>query len=143
VRSAENPYAGQGPVLLDVGGNVGALLVMMPASMEGVEIEIRRSQPDRDSPAADLHHHHPHSHNHGDQSHLTHVEVLPRPTSGGYVHCAVFPELAAGLYQLCERPFGPVRLEVDIAGGQIAQATWPQPVGPAGPSRLAPPALGR
>ena len=37
----ENPYAGQGAVLLDIGGDVGALVVTMPASMVGVEVEIR------------------------------------------------------------------------------------------------------
>ena len=37
----ENPYAGQGPVLLDIGGDVGALVVTMPARLDGVEVEIR------------------------------------------------------------------------------------------------------
>lgn len=35
------PFAGQGPVLLDVGGEIGALLVRMPASLERIEVEIR------------------------------------------------------------------------------------------------------
>ncbi len=38
--SAENPYAGQGSVLLDIGGDVGALMVTMPAELDGVEVEI-------------------------------------------------------------------------------------------------------
>ena len=37
----ENPHAGQGPVVLDIGGDVGALVVAMPETMAGVEIEIR------------------------------------------------------------------------------------------------------
>jgi hypothetical protein len=41
MTAVENPHAGQGPVMLDVGGDVGALLVRMPARLEGVEIEIR------------------------------------------------------------------------------------------------------
>ena len=41
-RHVENPYAGQGSVLLDIGGEVGALVVTMPAAMEGVEIELDR-----------------------------------------------------------------------------------------------------
>ena len=36
----ENPFAGQGPVLLDIGGDVGALVVEMPAALTGREIEI-------------------------------------------------------------------------------------------------------
>ena len=37
----ENPHAGQGPVVLDIGGDVGALVVAMPEAMANVEIEIR------------------------------------------------------------------------------------------------------
>ncbi len=37
----ENPYAGQGAVLLDIGGDVGALVVLMPAELTGEEVEIR------------------------------------------------------------------------------------------------------
>ena len=35
----ENPFAGQGAVLLDIGGDVGALVVTTPAEMVGVEVE--------------------------------------------------------------------------------------------------------
>ena len=38
--SVENPFAGQGSVLLDIGGDVGALVVTMPLAIEGVEIEL-------------------------------------------------------------------------------------------------------
>ena len=31
MNGAENPYAGQGAVLLDIGGDIGALVVEMPA----------------------------------------------------------------------------------------------------------------
>ena len=33
--ATENPFAGQGSVLLDIGGDVGALVVAMPAGMDG------------------------------------------------------------------------------------------------------------
>ena len=39
--TAENPYAGQGPVLLDIGGDIGALLVTMPPELVGAEVAIR------------------------------------------------------------------------------------------------------
>ena len=120
MQSVENPHAGQGPVLLDVGGDVGALLVRMPATLEGVEIEIR---PDLSTTAW-----HSDSHAGGNHPHPTHVEVLPRPTAEGFVHCAVFPQLTQGRYELYERPFGPVRLQVTITGGQVTQASWPTPV---------------
>lgn len=40
--SVENPPAGQGSVVLDIGGDVGALVVTMPPELEGVEVEINR-----------------------------------------------------------------------------------------------------
>ena len=142
---AENPYAGQGPVMLDVGGDVGALLVRMPASLEGVEIEIRSRRPGSNQHPQP--HPHPHdqgerhdhedghdstaSHDstagdeHDDGFHLTHVEVLARRSAGGVVHCAVFPSLAGGRYELYERLRGPVRLEATINGGQVTELFWP------------------
>jgi len=107
-------------VLLDVGGDVGALLVRMPASLEGAEIEIR---PHLSTTALDSD-----FHDHESHSHPTHVEVLPRPTAEGFVHCAVFPQLAQGEYDLYERPFGQVHLQVTVTGGQVTQASWPTPV---------------
>ena len=54
----ENPHAGQGSVLLDIGGDVGALVVSMPPAMVGVEIEI--------APVGGSHEHdHGHDHGHG------------------------------------------------------------------------------
>lgn len=128
MTSTENPYAGQGPVLLDIGGDVGALLVRTPASMEGVEIEIRSQQPglhlDPDDPGEV----HDHGHdNQGGTSHVTHVEVLTRPTPAGVVTCAVFPSLPRGRYELYVRPSGPVRLQVTITGGEVAEMSWPSP----------------
>lgn len=37
----DNSHAGQGSVLLDIGGEIGALVLRATAAMEGVEIEIR------------------------------------------------------------------------------------------------------
>jgi hypothetical protein len=116
MTSAENLHAGQGPVLLDVGGDVGALLVTMPPSLEGVEIEIRSCQQGLPARTGD----------HREGSHVTHVEVLPRLTTGGVVHSAVFPSLVQGRYELYERPSGPVRLQVTITGGQVTQLAWPR-----------------
>jgi hydrogenase large subunit len=54
----ENPHAGQGSVLLDIGGDVGALVVSMPPAMVGAEIEI--------APVGGSHEHdHDHGHDHG------------------------------------------------------------------------------
>jgi hypothetical protein len=37
----------------------------------------------------------------------------------------VFPQLAAGRYELYERPAGPVRLRVDVVGGHVTEVSWP------------------
>ena len=39
-RSMENPHAGQGSVLLDIGDDIGALVVTMPRDLVGEEVEI-------------------------------------------------------------------------------------------------------
>lgn len=108
----DNSHAGQGPVLLDIGGHIGALVVTMPPELEGTEIEIRPTHQPQAHPAD--HPHHPH------------VAVLARPAAGRTVHSAVFPELTAGNYELYQRPFGPVLLHVTILGGHITHSRWPR-----------------
>ncbi|CUR59607.1 conserved hypothetical protein [metagenome] len=129
---AENPYAGQGSVLLDIGGDVGALVVTMPPGLEGVEVEIRPvGGPDlRFDPRAS--HHHGHDHQHGDgHDHVhphdvhPHVAVVSRPTAAGAVPSLVFPELLEGSYELYEKGAHEVLLTVRITGGDVATATWP------------------
>ncbi len=119
--SAENPDAGQGSVLLDIGGDVGALVVTMPAEMEGVEVEIRPFG------APDLpEHRHDHGERHGHgHGHYPHVEVVPRPTASGPVPSLVFPELVEGRYELYVKETHDVQLVADVTGGQVASADWP------------------
>lgn len=113
-QSVENPHAGQGSVLLDIGGDVGALIVSMPAEMEGVEVEIRPfGAPDL--PA--------HAHGHG---HYPHVEVVLRPTAEGPVPSLVFPELVEGRYELYVKETHDVELLVDVTGGEVSTAVWPR-----------------
>lgn len=127
----DNSHAGQGSVLLDIGGEIGALVVTMPAEYEGREIEIRPVPAQHPSGPAGAHvHDHtgPHSHDdpaeHGHQ-HLVHVGVLGRPAGGRIIHSAVFGELAEGRYELYVRPDGPVQLTADVIGGQVCSADWP------------------
>jgi hypothetical protein len=104
VAEEDNAHAGQGAVVLDIGGDVGALVVRMPPSLAGAEIEAR--------PVG--------------SGHVEHVAVLARPLpAGGEVHCAVFAALPAGTYELYVRPAGPVRLSVQVTGGAVADAIWP------------------
>jgi hypothetical protein len=104
---SENLHAGQGSVLLDIGGDVGALVVSMPASTVGIEIEI--------APTG-----HPHEHTH----HRPHVAVVDRPVPGGTLPSLVFPELVEGSYDLFEKGDDFVRMCAEVIGGQVTFADW-------------------
>jgi hypothetical protein len=93
-----------GPVVLDVGGEFGALVLHASANDAGSEIEI--------SPLAD-------------PGYRTHVAVHPRYLGGKIIHAAVYPDLVEGDYQLWSLQGAPA-LAVTIAGGAITEATWPQ-----------------
>ena len=101
----ENPHAGQGSVLLDIGGDIGALVVTMPASRVGDEVEIAAVG--------------------GRETHRQHVAVVERPVFGDEVASLVFPELAAGAHDLYEKGDARVVMRVEIQGGRVTTADWP------------------
>jgi len=101
---SENPYAGQGAVLLDIGGDVGALVVEVPRDMVGVEIEARTLD--------ERVHHHPH------------VAVVERPGPAAPVPSLVFPELREGRYALVPKGGGPAALITSVRGGAVTTAAW-------------------
>lgn len=106
MSDAENPHAGQGTVLLDIGGDVGALVVSMPPGMEGQEVEIR--------PVGVRLHHYPH------------VAVHARPTpDGDRVPSLVYPAVASGRYELHVIGGHGAAMAVAVHGGEVATATWP------------------
>ncbi len=122
MSSAENPFAGQGAVLLDIGDDVGALVVTMPAAMVDTEVEIR--------PVGAVHHHSPR----GSTATTTRTRAGTSPTSrssarpvvDGTVPSLVFGELTAGRYDLfCKGRPDDVELTVDVEGGAVATAVWP------------------
>jgi hypothetical protein len=106
-HAAENPHAGQGMVLLDIGGEVGALVVHMPQSMRDEEVEIWQDGP---RPTG---------------VHLPHVAVVDRPVDGGRVSSLVFPDLLAGRYRLAAKGTSDARLVVDVRGAEVTLAEWP------------------
>jgi hypothetical protein len=119
---AENAWAGQGAVLLDIGGDIGALVVAMPASTVGLEVEIR---PLDTAPASAHTHAHDHGHAH-DHAHLAHVAVVARPVADGQLPSLVFGELESGRYELFEKGCpDAVALQVTVAGGVVTTAAWP------------------
>jgi ABC-type Zn2+ transport system substrate-binding protein/surface adhesin len=145
--SPENPYAGQGSVLLDIGGDIGALVVTMPAELDGSEIEIRpvggpdlrldplasgnqpRAQGHAQGQAQGHAHGHPHDHSHshdhaGTQVH-PHVAVVSRPAGDQAVPSLVFGELVQGSYELYAKGTHEVTLTVSVIGGEVSSAAWP------------------
>jgi len=107
----DNSHAGNGPVMLDIGGDIGALIVTMPAALAGVEVEA--------CPIAGA------AFDGYAGAHLPHVSVLARPVGRGVQHSAVFAELQEGEYQLYLRPHGPARLTAVVQGGEVTTALWP------------------
>lgn len=106
----DNSHAGQGAVLVDIGGSVGALVVTMPASLVGREVEIRSAG------GTDAH------------GHRRHVAVVNRPRDGGtgeLVASAVFDGLEEGDYELYLEPDGPVQVAATVTGAEVEFAAWP------------------
>lgn len=116
----DNSHAGQGAVVVDIGGDYGALVLDARPEMDGVEVEIR---PVGDTPFADEPHEHGLS---GGHHHLQHVAVLRRPSPSAARYAAVFPSLHRGTYELYRRPADPVALTVEVVGAVVTEATWPQ-----------------
>jgi hypothetical protein len=146
--SQASPPAGQGMVVLDIGGDTGALVVNAPEHLAGAEIEIcpsgqRGHAPDegvgwwqgewRGTHPPEPGHSHEHSHDHADGHYHVHdsgpawphVAVLSRPTGTGSGYCAIYPGLLQGEYDLWVRPDGATALTVSIRGAEVTTADWP------------------
>jgi hypothetical protein len=89
-------------VVLEIGAELGALVVYTNADLHGTEIEI--------SPT-------------GDDDHRAHKDVLNRPVSGRPTYAAVFDRLADGSYTLWADD-QPVATGVAIIGGCITELDW-------------------
>jgi len=96
-------HAGEGPVVLDVGGDVGALVLLAGPELDQTEIEISAVGRARTG---------------------QHVAVHPRRLGDQVVHAAVYPALAGGSYELWDATGRPA-LTVRIEGGQVTEANWP------------------
>lgn len=125
--SPENPHAGQGPVVLDIGGDVGAVVVTMPLSMVGDEVDIVPLGADRGAVDAADHDHADHGHGHGHGHGFPHVAVVRRPLpSGRMIPALVYPAVTEGSYELCLKGTDEVVMTVDVIGGQVTQVVWPE-----------------
>lgn len=95
------------PVVLDIGGELGALIVHWDADLLDTPIEI--------SPT-------------GQDAKRQHQHVLERPLGDGTVYAAVFDKIAAGSYTLWVHDEARAR-GVEIAGGNVTELDWTAPTG--------------
>jgi hypothetical protein len=90
-----------GSVLLDIGGPIGAAVVMAPDSSNGAEVEIARD---------------------GQPWHGTHTVIRARRVGSGTLHAGVFESLEAGRYRVRIRGGGAAETHFEVRGGQVTYA---------------------
>jgi hypothetical protein len=90
------------PVVLDIGGDLGALIIHTDAGMIGVEVEISAT---------------------GSDGERTHKEVLEREIEGRPAYTAVFDKVRAGNYTLWVDDVAHQH-GVAIIGGAVAELDW-------------------
>src|SRR5271165_1445778 len=91
------------PVVLDIGGDIGALIGHTDAGMHGVEIEVSAGGADHDR---------------------SHKDVVEREINGRPAYTAVFDGLPEGTYTLWVDGVPRAR-GVAIDGAAVAQLDWP------------------
>jgi hypothetical protein len=96
---------GPGSVVLEVGENIGALILATPPDLAGHEIEI---SPRTGGPR-------------------THSLVRERRTASRISYAAVYPALSAGEYTVWQQDGTPAG-QVTIRGGQASHFRWPYAV---------------
>ena len=120
-----------GTVMIDIGGDIGALVIMTDESLLLAEIEI---SPEDASDASHDHGHdhghdhdhdhaHDHAHDHGHAPTRTHVAVRERRGPGGVRYAAIYPNLRQGSYTVYGLD-GTPRDTVEIVGGEVRQLDW-------------------
>lgn len=104
----ESTGPSHGPVVLDIGGSVGAVVILTGGELDGTELEVRRLGTDWDG---------------------THVAVRSRPTTGEPVYAAVFSQLHEGAYEFRQKPANPLGSvhQVDVVGSELVELQWSSP----------------
>jgi hypothetical protein len=89
-------------IVLDIGDNIGSLIIYTRAELRNREIEVSLK---------------------GENERRVHTEVLERLVHGETLYTAVFAELPEGLYTLWGNATSPAG-EITIVGGDIAEVDW-------------------
>jgi hypothetical protein len=101
----ESTGPSRGPVVLDIGGDVGAVVILTDADLDRTEVEVRRVGAEWDG---------------------THVAVRSRPTAGDPVYAAVFSQLPESEHEFRlrpPRPRGSVH-RIKVIGGGLVEFRW-------------------
>lgn len=99
-EDSDAPVAAE--AVLDIGGDVGALILHTDASLRGREIEV--------SPV-------------GRDEHRTHTAIRERRVRGALRFAGIFPALPAGEYRIWAPEEG-LADRVTIVGGEVAEVDW-------------------
>jgi hypothetical protein len=89
-------------VVLDIGGDIGALVLLTGADLNGKEIELSRAVAGAER---------------------FHNQVHERRFQGRVVFAAVYPEIVAGEYHIWGEGAEPVQT-VTIRGGEVVELDW-------------------
>jgi hypothetical protein len=103
----DQPHVPQRGAVLDIGGDVGAVLVVAGPALDGAEIELYDE--------------------HG--SYVMHTEVHGREVMGKRQYAGLFPSVREGTY-LLDTADGAPRERVVVSGGQVARTARVEPAGP-------------
>jgi hypothetical protein len=102
---------GHGAPVLDIGGDIGALVLYTDSDLEGLEIEV--SVRDRSADES------------GDESgRRTHTEILRRTVGGRTFWAGVYSQLPEGDYRIWFDEAPGRTLEFSIAGGSVTELDW-------------------
>ena len=115
-----------GTVILDIGDDRGALIIMTEPELHLAEIEISLVGDQQAATPVPSHDHgdgdgERHSHAH---PHRTHVAVRERRSPSGTQFAAIYPSLVAGEYTVWDLDGATPKHNVQIRGGQITQLDW-------------------
>jgi hypothetical protein len=98
VGDHHHPRAHGGAAVLDIGGDVGALVVLLDPDTEGIELHLRAA---------------------GETGSTIHTGVWERHQGGGHVTAALFHELTAGTWFVLD-DHGDDVTAVTVTGGALA-----------------------